>query len=254
MGLRALGSGVLGGVLSAPVIWSINHNRSESFVGTRSLAKEMIRAPFEPQNRMLGVDLVDLLRPFSSANEWMLHPQYLGVIFSGLVLVGIVSLKKGGHLSKTLPLLVSASITLILGFGLYLQVGGEIPLLSGHVILLPAGWLSLLVEQIGRAPRWYRIMSLAVILWAPFAAFGAISVAAVFRAKYQIHVLLLVSALLLLDALWCGPNQWPRDTFDAELPARNKLIHNTTPKANGAPPIISKGMNHTRLIGSASTH
>lgn len=201
-----------------PVWQAIHGSRAVGLPGTFSMAAEMFNDPHRPQNMMLGVDLINLIFPTPPFHDRILYTQYLGIVFCGLVGTGIYGLKTQGGLVRAKPLLATAIVSTVLGLGMFLQVGGKVLTLWGANIVLPAGWLSLLVEELGRASRWYRMVALAVILWAPFAGWGAIWWIERLRPVQKKVGVLCLYALLLMDGVWFSPNPWPRPLTHIEVP------------------------------------
>ena len=143
-------------------------SRDESLPGATSLTDAVLQDPTLPQNRMLGADLVGIFWPQPSAVGADLHAVYLGLVAVLLAVLGLVLARR-----QAWSLLLAAVWMILLGLGLYLQVGGEIITTGdGRVLFTPAGWLSLALEDLGRAPRWYRAVSVASILLAPLAGVG----------------------------------------------------------------------------------
>lgn len=209
-----LGAGLITGLAAAPVAWAVTTARGDSLPGSGSLTAEVLRDPSLPQNRMLGADLVGMVWPLPSAVGAELHAVYLGL---GVVLLGLL-----GSLAwrrAAWPLALTVIWLGALGLGLFLQVGGEVVLTDdGRPLLTPAGWLSLALDDLGRAPRWYRAVAVVSVVLAPLAgAGGAWLLGRLPRATRPLGVLLL-GGLVLADALWLAPLPWPRDTYPARPP------------------------------------
>ena len=100
--------------------------------------------------------------------------------------------------------------------GFFLQRDGV--LWGSEPLALPATWLSLKLEVLGRAIRWHRaVIAAALLLCAP----AAITLAALCRRLGQRHALgawMLVAAMVA-ESLLRAPLPWPRATFPIQAPA-----------------------------------
>lgn len=204
----AAGAGA--GLLAAPVLRAVLTARDAALPGATSLTSDVLAAPDLPRNRMLGADLVGLVAPVIDG----LHPGYLGAAAVGLGALALAHRDARRWLPAALVALCGA-----LALGLFLQVGGHVVRVGEAPLLAPAGALSLLVDALGRAPRWTRMAALGGVLLAPLAAAGAVAWTAPLprpvRAGLRGTALLLVA----LDALTLAPAPWPRPTFDPTPPA-----------------------------------
>lgn len=211
---RLLAAALLGGLLAAPILWAISTQRDPNLPGASSLTAAVMAQPSLPQNRMLGADLAQIFLPRHSEVQADLHAVYLGMVVWALALVGLVRRR------PPWTLLVALVALLSLGLGFFVQIGGWIPTTAdGRVFLAPAGWLSLWIEGLGRAPRWYRAVAVGGLLLAPLAAAGARRLSERLPLRARTPVLLLLATLVLVDALGLSPLPWPRDSFPARPPA-----------------------------------
>jgi len=208
------GIGAIASLLAAPVAWAVSTQRGDELPGSTSLTHAVLADPSLPQNRMLGGDLVGVFLPLDPPVGAELHAVYLG---TATVLLGLVALA-----ARRRPWALVAAIAglISLGLGLYLQAGGEvITTTDGRALLTPAGWASLAFEPLGRAPRWYRAIAVASILWAPLAGAGGAWLLARLPSRAALVAVPLLAAVILLDNLWVAPLTWPRDSFSALAPA-----------------------------------
>lgn len=205
---RLAGVVLLAGVLAAPVLWAVATQRPDGLPGTESMTAVVLAGPEQPHNRYLGADLLGLLWPVAPPDSPLVHATYLGVGVLLLAAVGLVANRAG-------LMLVAVVWTAVLGLGFYLQVAGQVPRVDGRVLLLPAGWLSLVLEPLGRAARWHRFLSLTAMLLAPLAAAGAWRLVGRLRPGLRTAALALLVAACVADQLWASPLPWPRPTQDA---------------------------------------
>jgi hypothetical protein len=204
----------LGGLaLATPVLFAILVDRGAHLPGATSLTSQVLADPDAPQNRMLGADLIGLGFPLQATASAHVHTAYLGLV--GLVLAGAGLASRASR--RWLPaVLVLACCALSLGT--VLQVGGTVPRVGGAPLLAPAGMLSVAVDALGRAPRWYRMAALGGVLLAPMAAAGVGAVAARLPTVARLPLLAVAVLVVGLDSLVAGPAPWPRPTFDPTPP------------------------------------
>ncbi len=206
-GLAAAGLGAA--ALASPVLLAILTARDPTLPGATSLTAQILAEPDLARNRMLGADLTGLLLPRGGG----VHAGYLGVVATGL---GVSAMARP-DLRRWLPATLVAACG-VLALGLFLQVEGEVVRVREAPLLMPAGGLSLLVDSLGRAPRWTRMAALGGVLLAPLAAAGIVGWSA--RLPPAVRVGARVAAVLLVvgDTLLLAPAPWPRPTFDPTPP------------------------------------
>jgi hypothetical protein len=210
--------GAIATALAAPVLWAVQTGRGDNLPGSMPLTEAIWSDPSLPQNRMLGADLVGLVLPIDAPGGAELHTAYLGGFFAMLALTGWAR-------SRAHTLGIPAALATLLSLGFYLQLNGQIPLAGGHAWVAPAGWLTELLPDLGRAPRWYRMAGLAGMLFAPLAAAGAQDIAlrlarrAGRTSRIQAAFLPGLALVVVADSLFVAPLSWPRDSFVATPPA-----------------------------------
>lgn len=208
---RLLGVVLPTALLAAPVAWAITTQRPEGLPGTVSLLHHVLNTAQVQHTRYLGADLAGILSPWQAADVELVQATYLGLAAVTLGLLGVVARR------AWLAAVLLAWAT-VLGLGVYLQLGGWIPRLDGRILLLPAGLLSLLLEPLGRAARWHRMLSVASLVLAPLAVAGAQTLLARLPPRARHPGLVLVVLLILADMLLASPVPWPRPTTDARTP------------------------------------
>lgn len=198
-------------LIGAPVVWAITTQRPHGLPGTSSMLRQILASPQIQQTRYLGADLVSVLLPWLDPKIKLFQAPYLGLSALLLALVGLVHRRAW---------LVGAMLlwAIILGLGIYVQIGGFIPRVGGRILLLPAGLLSLVIEPLGHAARWHRMLGLASILLAPLAVDGASVLVARLPLKARRPALVAVVAAMVADMLFLSPVPWPRPTQDASTP------------------------------------
>ena len=201
-------------VLAAPVLVSVLSARAPTLPGGTAITARVLSDPELPLNRMLGADLLGLFLPGLEAAPTGVHGAYLG---TGAVAAAAMAVGRRSHRRWVPVTLVAACVVLALGFTL--QAGGSVLRVGGAPLLAPAGALSLMLEELGRAPRWTRMATLGSILLAPVAAAGLESLSR--RVPSRAAPLLLGCGLaaLVADAIALGPAPFPRPTFAAAPPS-----------------------------------
>ena len=204
-------------MVAAPVLWAVLTQRPDDLPGSVSILNQVLENPHRPENQMLGADLLGLFWPINAAGGAELHAVYLGAAFTLLACCGWF----GGRQSQSewqRPLMCSGGLLLVMALGYFLQFNGDPVTIAGRTILLPAAWISMMIDAVGRAPRWYRAVGLSCILLAPFVANGVHLIAQRILPKYSSWVSLAITAVVVSDTIWLAPLQWPRDAFPAEAP------------------------------------
>ncbi|NOY24748.1 MAG: hypothetical protein GXP62_02650 [Oligoflexia bacterium] len=198
-------------LIGAPVVWAITTQRPEGLPGTTSMLEQVLSSPQLQQTRYLGADLVSVLLPWLDPKIKLFQAPYLGSLAIVLALVG---------LARRRAWLLGAMLlwAVILGLGVYVQIGGFIPRFEGRILLLPAGLLSLVIEPLGHAARWHRMLGVGSMLLAPLAVDGAVALVARLPRKARRPALVAVIAAVLVDMIWISPVPWPRPTLDASTP------------------------------------
>lgn len=245
---RALvAAGVAGGLallLAAPALQAILRLRPPDAPGARSLLPEVLAAPEDPKNQMLGADLLHLLLPLARPGDARFHVVYLGL--PGLLLAAYG--RRAG--ARSHALLIGLFAVLSLGF--YLVVAGRIPRVYGRPLLLPAGLLAELHPLFGQSPRYYRAAMVAALLLAPLVASGLLRLAgrAGGRAPFALAALI---GLVAIDSLLVAPLPWPRQTLEYSVPApllalgdEAPLLELPRPRANAWKTQSSEGASAVR--------
>jgi hypothetical protein len=248
-------------LLAAPIAHAVLSARDPGLPGGTALTAQVLADPDLPLNRMLGADLLGLVFPGADLHPTGVHGAYLGLGTCGAALWGLAQAPRRRWATAALA---GAAAALSLGF--FVQAGGAVLRLDGAPLLAPAGALSLLVEGLGRAPRWTRMATLAAILLAPLAAAGLEDLRERLEARSAGSPRWLgglVAALLLglctADAVRLGPAPWPRPTFSvapppelAELDAPGALLELPAPRYSTALPEIGGGprarLRHPTLL------
>lgn len=249
----------LAALLAAPIAHAVLSARDPSLPGGTALTAQVLADPDLPLNRMLGADLLGLLFPGADLHPTGVHGAYLGLGTGLAALWGLRATRSGAP-----AVLAGAAAALSLGF--FVQAGGAVLRLGEAPLLAPAGALSLLIEGLGRAPRWTRMATLASILLAPLAAAGLEDlrgrlVAGRAAAPGWLAGLLtaLACGALLADAVRLGPAPWPRPTFSvapppelADLDGPGALLELPAPRYSTALPETGGGprarLRHPTLL------
>jgi hypothetical protein len=249
-----LGAAVAAALLAAPVLEAVLSVRDVGLPGGTALTPQILAEPELPRNRMLGADLMGLVLPGAGLHPTGVHGAYLGL---GAVLAAAAGLASRAHRRGLPAALVLVAGVLSLGFTL--QVGGEVLRIGDAPLLAPAGALSLLIEGLGRAPRWTRMAALGSILLAPLAAAGLEAMTSRGSPGLRAALLGLGLALLVGDATALGPAPFPRPTFDpappdalAELDGPGGLLEVPAPRYSSALPETGGGprarLRHPTLV------
>ena len=235
-----LGAAVTAALLSAPVLTAVLSVRDLGLPGGTALTPQVLAAPDLPRNRMLGADLLGLVLPGAGLHPTGVHGAYLGL---GAVLTAGVGMASRAHRRALPVVLVIVAGTLSLGFTL--QAGGAVVRFGDAPLLAPAGALSLLIEDLGRAPRWTRMAALASILLAPLAAAGLDALTQRFPPGLRLTLLGGTLGLLLVDATVLGPAPFPRPTFDPKPPVEVRSLDGAGAWLEVPPPRFSTAMPET---------
>ncbi|MFT5681218.1 MAG: hypothetical protein ACI8RZ_002124 [Myxococcota bacterium] len=194
----------IGGLLAAPILRAVLWERPEGLPGSSSGLPEILAAPGAAKNLMLGADPVGLVWPIVPVEP--LHAVFLGTLLLPLALLS---------LRRSTVLLAAAGILVVFGLGFFLQHSGA--LWGSAPIALPAAWVSLKIEALGRAIRWHRaIIPAAILLCVP----AALTLSALTRRLGSLRPVLLVgiTGLMIADSLLRAPLPWPRHTFPIAPP------------------------------------
>jgi hypothetical protein len=200
----ALAAG-LSGLIAAPILRAVLWERPEGLPGSDSGLPAILADPGAAKNLMLGADPLGLIWPGVPIEP--LHAVFLGTL---LLPLALARLRRDG------AVLAGAGILLVFGLGFFLQRDGG--LWGGTPIALPATWLSLKIDALGRAIRWHRaIIAAAVLLCAP----AALSLSALTHraGRWRAPVLAGLTGLMVAESLLRAPLPWPRHTFPVAPPA-----------------------------------
>lgn len=197
-------------LLAAPVLQAILTLRPAEAPGARSLLPQILAAPADPKNQMLGADLLHLVLPLARAGDARFHVVYLGLPALLFAALG----RRGAARSHTLLIGLFA----VLSLGFYLVVAGRIPRVYGRPLLLPAGLLAELHPLFGQSPRYYRAAMVAALLLSPLAASGLLRLAGRAGARAPLALAALIG-LVAIDSLFVAPLPWPRQTLEYSVPA-----------------------------------
>ncbi len=197
-------SATIGALLALPILRAVLWERPEGLPGSDSGLPAVLADPGAAKNLMLGADPIGLVWPFVPVEP--LHAVFLGTLLLPLAL---------GRLRRAPALLASAFILLVLGLGFFLQHRGM--LWGSAPLALPATWISLKIEALGRAIRWHRAIIPAVLL---LSAPAALSLRALTLRLGRLQPLVLagVLGLMIADSLLRAPLPWPRHTFPVAPP------------------------------------
>lgn len=222
---RLLGAGLLSLLVAAPVLWATTTLRDAALPGSINVLGDVLHDPAAPRALLLGLDPVGLVFP-TAGLDWA-HGGHLGLPLIAMALVG------GIHQWRTRPppwvrqttltVLTLAGVALVLSLGFHLKLNDAPATWSGHVIGLPARFLSEALPVLGRAPRWYRMATVAGLALAALAAGAAPSIAALLRrwgvpSPLSAGLSALVLILVSLAPLRSSPLPWPRPATLIEMP------------------------------------
>lgn len=196
----------------APVAWAVATQRPAGLPGAESMLPQVLASPALPQSLYLGADPLAVVLPLPGRDPSLLPATWLGSV--GLLL-GLGAMLVHARRAPLLPAMFAWA--LVLGLGVYVQLGAWVPRVDDRLLLLPAGLLSLVLEPLGRAARWHRMLAVAAILLAPATAAAARALAA--RLPRPALALPALVALLAAEGLALSPLPWPRPTQDATTPA-----------------------------------
>lgn len=167
-------AGALGSILASPVIWAAFSLVDHGPGGAMRAAVE--RPPAVAAWRGAwreGTDLLDLLVPAWLTGDAAAAPTtgYLGLVWVGVVVVGLVRAVRSGQGRTVLPWLVGGVGFAVLALGPFLVVAGEVVTVGAAELMAPAAFLEA-VPVLGRLSRWYRAAAVAVLLLVPVGAFA----------------------------------------------------------------------------------
>jgi len=197
-------AGLLGGLISLPVLRAVLYDRPAGLPGSDSGLPAVLAAPGASKNLMLGSDPLALIWPTVPIEP--LHAVFLGTLLLPLAL---------GGWRRAPALLAAAGVLLVFGLGFFLQRDGA--LWGSTPLALPATWLSLKLEVLGRAIRWHRaVIAAAILLSAP----AALTLATLSRrlGRWRPLGAWLVAGVMIADSLLRAPLPWPRVTFPVTPP------------------------------------
>jgi hypothetical protein len=216
----ALGVAVLtGGLVALPVVLAVA-GRPEGAPGTSAVLQGVLDNPDSWTALRYGADPLSLLWPMNDRYE---------VVMLGIVPVGLACL--GGHRRLAGAALLAA----VLSLGFFLQWDDAPVRVGGRLVTLPAAWLGMAVDDLGRISRWTRMAGVAGVLLAPMAAHGAERIGP------------WLFGVALLEALVHSPLIWPRMSWDMAMPdgyeqLEGPLLH-IPPKVRGG-----KGDRNANLL------
>lgn len=199
------------GALVAPVGWAVATQRGEGLPGAASMLPQVLSAPGLPQSRALGADPLAVVLPRPPGDPGVVSATWLT---TGGLALGLWTLLRQARRAPLGLALVGGSV--VLGLGVYLQVGEHLPRVGGRLLLLPAGLLSLAFEPLGRAARWHRMLAVAAILLAPATAAALRALAA--RTPRPALVLPALVLLVAAEGPLLSPLPWPRPSQEARPP------------------------------------
>lgn len=199
---RCAGVAAAAAVACAPLAWALWTARAPEMSGSGARAglPEVWEEP-EMWRGFLhhGADLLDPWLPLqvTGGRPEMSHTAYLGLA-AGLLGVGAWARDR-----RRWPWLLGALGFALLALGPWLYVQGQAPRLGGHPVLLPAGWLTVLVPAVlGRLRRWERAAAVATLLLAPLVSTWGQGARARLLGP-------LAAVLIVADLLLCAPLAWP---------------------------------------------
>ena len=200
---RIAAAGGLALLIAAPIIKAVLVDRPKGLPGSDSGMPAVLADPGAAKNLMLGADPVGLIWP-------TLPIEPIHAVFMGTLLVLLAAIR----VRRSLPVVASAGVLMVLGLGFFLQRDGQ--LWGSTPIALPATWLSLKIEALGRAIRWHRaIIPATILLSAP----AALTITAISRRlPARPLVLALLTAGVVGEGLFRAPLTWPRLTFPVAAP------------------------------------
>ncbi|MEL6347761.1 MAG: hypothetical protein AAFV53_31940 [Myxococcota bacterium] len=204
-----LGIGFIAAIVAAPVGWAIIVERPAGLPGSTSDLPMILGDPGAAKNLMLGAEPLALFWPVPGVEPK--HSVFLGLTLWGAGLFGAIR-------RRQFDLLASVGLLCVLGLGFFVQQGGGLVTAGdGRALGLPALWLSMAIEPLGRAVRWHRAVILAGVLLAGLAGVGLADLAA--RARRPWVALLVLVGIGCAEGLWFSPLDWPRRTFSVAPPA-----------------------------------
>lgn len=197
-------AGLIGGLFSLPVLRAVLYDRPAGLPGSDSGLPAVLADPGAAKNLMLGADPLGLIWPAVPIEP--LHAVFLGTLLLPLALSGW---------RRAPALLTAAGILLVLGLGFFLQRDGG--LWGARPLALPATWLSLKVDLLGRAIRWHRtIIAATILLCAPAAII--LSALSSRLGRWRSVGAWLLAGAMVAEALLRAPLPWPRATFPIDPP------------------------------------
>lgn len=233
---RALAVGLAALILTLPLAWAVLTARHDTLPGSGSRAglPRIVENPSIYRGGIqTGADLLDAWVPgwLTGSIADPSHTTYLG---AGLVCIGILAVARERRLW---PWLAGLLACVLVSWGPWLYVMGEVPRPGGRPLMGPVGALVLTVEPLGRVTRWYRAGAVATLLLAPL-------VARAYAARPRgVLAGLGLSALVAVELTVNAPLAWPlvhHPLPDAaallELPEEGALLE-LPPATTGDPPL-----------------
>jgi hypothetical protein len=200
-------AGLLGTAFACPIIWAAFSlvDQQPGGAGRMAFERPLPVAAWRGAWRE-GTDLLDLLVPAWLTGEPALAPTtgYLGVVWLGVVAVGLVRSFRAGQLRAALPWLAGGLTFVVLALGPILVVAGKVVNVGTAELWAPVGFLEAL-PVIGRLSRWYRAAAVAVLLLVPI---GARAVRGL-----PLPAVLGLALLIVVDARTGSPAPFPGPTI-----------------------------------------
>jgi len=198
---RAAGVGVSAALLVAPWAWALLHGRPDDMPGSGHRAGLPAVVHLENGFRgglQAGTDLLDPWLPIqlTGGEAEISRTAYIGVV---ALVAAVLAVRRERRLW---PWLLGAAGFSVLSLGTHVYVAGDPLHVAGRPLLAPAGVLVVMLPVFGRLVHWYRAGVGATLLLAPLVS----------RSRRG----WLVAPLVVLDALFLAPLQWPLP--DAPLP------------------------------------